>query len=90
MITSQKITTDLESGRRPIWEVFVKTEIHRVDQKKKNTYGGPGVEITWSGRSVAHQPKGGWIRSTQITKIYILIDFLKLESGDNSKKPSPI
>lgn len=35
MITSQKITTDLECGRRPIWEVFVKTEIHRVDQKKK-------------------------------------------------------
>ena len=53
-------------------------------------YGGPGVEITWSGRSVAHQPKGGWIRLTRITKIYILIDFLKLESGDNSKKPSPI
>jgi hypothetical protein len=53
-------------------------------------YGGPEVEITWSGRSVAHQPKGGWIRLTRITKNYILIDFLKLEPGDNSKKPFPI
>ncbi len=52
-------------------------------------YGGPDIETTWSGTTVAQQPKGGWIRSTQITKIYILIGFLKKESGDNSKKPSP-